>query len=88
MIGTACVVSYYASIMGLTVYYFFASFQTNLPWSVCDENWIGLGTGFDKDMGAPILTCNDSDRNVAFNITDGSVSSISVAQLYFEYAYT
>ncbi|CAG7629273.1 unnamed protein product [Allacma fusca] len=41
MIGATCVVSFYVSIMGLTVFFFFASLQSALPWSVCDETWAG-----------------------------------------------
>ncbi|CAL8128749.1 unnamed protein product [Orchesella dallaii] len=32
-----CVLSYYCSLMAITVYYFVASFSTELPWSVCNE---------------------------------------------------
>ncbi|XP_064091113.1 sodium-dependent nutrient amino acid transporter 1-like [Macrobrachium nipponense] len=37
-IATWAVVTYYVSLMGLTVYYFFASFSGTLPWSQCG-NW-------------------------------------------------
>ena len=30
---------YYASLLALTVRYFVASFQSFLPWSVCEEEW-------------------------------------------------
>ncbi|KAK7081863.1 hypothetical protein SK128_003055 [Halocaridina rubra] len=36
-IATWAVVTYYVSLMGLTVYYFFASFSTVLPWSECGD---------------------------------------------------
>jgi len=35
-------VSYYTSLMALTIYYFIASFSATLPWSICDENWEGV----------------------------------------------
>ncbi|KAK2587417.1 hypothetical protein KPH14_003131 [Odynerus spinipes] len=35
------VVSYYSSLMALTLYYLVASFQSELPWSVCREEWQG-----------------------------------------------
>lgn len=41
MVGTICVVSYYCSIMAVTVYYFFASFAKTLPWDYCDKDWGG-----------------------------------------------
>ena len=31
----------YCSLMGLTVFYFFASFQSILPWAVCNPEWVG-----------------------------------------------
>ncbi|XP_050737516.1 sodium-dependent nutrient amino acid transporter 1-like isoform X2 [Eriocheir sinensis] len=39
MIATCSVMSYYGSIMALTVFYLFLSFNTVLPWSVCDATW-------------------------------------------------
>ncbi|ODM97620.1 Sodium-dependent nutrient amino acid transporter 1, partial [Orchesella cincta] len=40
MIAVLCTVSFYCSIMAVTVYYFFASFLTPLPWSetICENN--------------------------------------------------
>ncbi|CAL8126748.1 unnamed protein product [Orchesella dallaii] len=43
MIATMAVLTYYVSIMALTVYYFIVSFQKTLPWSLCDEAWAGVG---------------------------------------------
>ncbi|XP_045102699.1 sodium-dependent nutrient amino acid transporter 1-like isoform X2 [Portunus trituberculatus] len=39
MIGSWCVVTYYCSLMALTVFYFIMSFNKVLPWSVCDDAW-------------------------------------------------
>lgn len=36
-----CVVTYYCSVMALTVFYFFASFRKTLPWAECDPSWAG-----------------------------------------------
>ncbi|XP_031628888.1 sodium-dependent nutrient amino acid transporter 1-like [Contarinia nasturtii] len=33
------VITYYSSLIALTVYYFFASFASELPWSVCLPEW-------------------------------------------------
>ncbi|ODN04548.1 Sodium-dependent nutrient amino acid transporter 1, partial [Orchesella cincta] len=41
MVGTFVVVSFYVSLMGLTIYYFFASFAAVLPWAQCDPAWAG-----------------------------------------------
>ncbi|CAL8100046.1 unnamed protein product [Orchesella dallaii] len=35
--GVCCVVSYYCALMAITIYFFFASFAKDLPWSVCDD---------------------------------------------------
>jgi len=39
MISTISVITYYVYVMALTVYYFFASFSQNLPWTVYNTNW-------------------------------------------------
>ncbi|XP_055372891.1 sodium-dependent nutrient amino acid transporter 1 [Condylostylus longicornis] len=39
VMGTTIVVTYYASLMALTVRYFVASFASVLPWSYCREEW-------------------------------------------------
>ena len=37
--ATWYVVTYYAVLMAQTVFYFFSSFQTVLPWTQCDPEW-------------------------------------------------
>lgn len=39
IIASSCVITYYSSLVALTVYYFFASFSTQLPWSQCLAEW-------------------------------------------------
>jgi solute carrier family 6 (neurotransmitter transporter, glycine) member 5/9 len=39
VISTCFVTTYYASLMGLTIHYFLASFSNPLPWSECKEEW-------------------------------------------------
>lgn len=39
IINAICVITYYSSLVALTVYYFFASFTSQLPWSVCLPEW-------------------------------------------------
>lgn len=34
-----CVLTYYSSLLALTLYYFVSSFNTILPWSYCREEW-------------------------------------------------
>ncbi|XP_035705905.1 sodium-dependent nutrient amino acid transporter 1 isoform X1 [Folsomia candida] len=37
--GSSCVLSFYVALMALTVFYFCQSFQSVLPWSVCNQDW-------------------------------------------------
>lgn len=54
--------SYYASLLALTVRYFIASFQSVLPWSVCEPEWGD--------------TCIDStSKNVSALVTKFSTSA-------------
>ncbi|XP_053988540.1 sodium-dependent nutrient amino acid transporter 1-like [Hylaeus volcanicus] len=39
--AATCVVSYYCALMALTLYYLAASFQSELPWSFCRDEWQG-----------------------------------------------
>lgn len=49
-ISVFSVVTYYCSLMALTLYYLLASFQSVLPWAVCLEEW---GDGcFDSTSAA------------------------------------
>lgn len=37
--ATICIITYYSSLLALTLYYFFVSFQAVLPWTYCREEW-------------------------------------------------
>lgn len=39
VLSTCFVTTYYASLMGLTIRYFLASFNDPLPWSQCNDDW-------------------------------------------------
>ncbi|XP_021952468.1 sodium-dependent nutrient amino acid transporter 1 [Folsomia candida] len=62
MIGTICVVSYYCSIMAVTIFYFFASFRKTLPWDYCDRSW---GGGFCNENGTLNPTVNTENKTIA-----------------------
>lgn len=64
-IATWAVVTYYVSLMGLTVFYFFASFSSVLPWSVCGE--------WSSD------TCIDSTSNATATEMTLGVSAASLS---------
>ncbi|XP_045603301.1 sodium-dependent nutrient amino acid transporter 1 isoform X2 [Procambarus clarkii] len=69
MIATWSVVTYYCSIMGLTVFYFVMSFNKVLPWSVCDyDHWA------DEN-------CVDAASNASYN----NLSQSSSEQYFYNY---
>ncbi|XP_017760565.1 PREDICTED: sodium-dependent nutrient amino acid transporter 1-like isoform X2 [Eufriesea mexicana] len=68
-----CVVSYYCSLMGLTLYYLAASFQSELPWSFCREEW--------KDECIDTVS-KDSNKDTGF-FADNNGTRRSSAELYF-----
>ncbi|XP_046404052.1 sodium-dependent nutrient amino acid transporter 1-like [Ischnura elegans] len=39
VISMTCVATYYCSLMAISVFYFCASFTSELPWSQCEETW-------------------------------------------------
>ncbi|XP_046589864.1 sodium-dependent nutrient amino acid transporter 1 [Neodiprion lecontei] len=61
------VVTYYCSLMALTIYYLFVSFQSTLPWSYCREEWAG--------------TCVDASGSS--NVTLDNTTLSSSSELYF-----
>lgn len=40
LLSVISVATYYCSLMALTLHYFFNSFGSILPWSVCDPSWV------------------------------------------------
>lgn len=66
--GAFCVVSYYCALMALTLYYLAASFQAELPWSICRPEWQGF--------------CIDAASNGLVPDTQ-NVTVRSSAELYF-----
>ena len=39
LIGTFCIVTYYVSLIALTLSYMISSFASELPWATCREEW-------------------------------------------------
>ena len=60
MIATSAVVSYYVALMALTVFYFFASFASVLPWMVCDPSWADMSRCVDPTTNRSQLETNDT----------------------------
>lgn len=71
LVGTTSVVTYYVSLIAITLSYMFASFASELPWAKCKESW-----GANCVDSAAIIT-NAGDRN---NTIEQAVSS---SQIYF-----
>lgn len=66
-IGTTCVVTYYCSLIALTLYYMFKSFAAELPWARCLDKW---NDGF--------TTCVD-----AVSTSGNRTGAKSSSELYF-----
>lgn len=60
-IGTACIVTYYTSLIALTLFFMFKSFAFELPWAKCSDKWLDV-------------KCIDASTTTTANRT-GSVSS-------------
>jgi solute carrier family 6 (neurotransmitter transporter, glycine) member 5/9 len=67
-IGTTCIVTYYCSLIALTLFYMFKSFASQLPWASCWDSWNDGNT-----------TCISATSTLVVNRT-GAVSS---SELYF-----
>jgi solute carrier family 6 amino acid transporter-like protein 5/7/9/14 len=74
-LATWFVVTFYCVLIAISLFYFFSSFQTILPWTVCDMSW------------ASFSTCYNSSADS--NLTDFNVTGLkSSSAIYFRYAYT
>ncbi|XP_071444225.1 sodium-dependent nutrient amino acid transporter 1-like [Hetaerina americana] len=90
IISIICVVTYYCSLMGLTVFYFAASFQSELPWAKCRPEWNDC---FDSVRNSHGLTTNntlaaekytvDNLTNIPEVIVKNASGSRSSSELYF-----
>ena len=56
MLGTWSVVTYYCSLMALTVFYFIHSFYPVLPWTECDPAWADENCVASTDLGSGNVT--------------------------------
>ncbi|CAL4233823.1 unnamed protein product, partial [Meganyctiphanes norvegica] len=68
--GTWAIVTYYVSLMAITVFYFVQSFSSVLPWTICDPVW-------SNDL------CVDSSGNSSFNKIPNAQSSSE--QYFYKY---
>lgn len=70
ILATWFVVTYYCCLMALTVFYFFSSFQSVLPWTYCDPAW----------ATEACYNSTSTDNVTSFNSTTNMTSS---AQQFF-----
>ncbi|XP_069682879.1 sodium-dependent nutrient amino acid transporter 1-like [Periplaneta americana] len=69
--ATSLVVTYYCSLMALTIFYFIQSFTAELPWSTCDKDWEGY-------------CFNSKKENITDNVTTHPTADYkSSSELYF-----
>lgn len=73
MVAMMAVLTYYCSIMGLTVFYFIASFSKDLPWTKCNEDW-----GDDV-----MCELNEKNETVAKVLKNGTWEITAKAELYY-----
>jgi len=80
-----CVVSiivaiYYNVILAYCIYYIFASFTSEVPWSKCSTDW-----GYSQDISADLDTCWERGNPNSCNISDpvnGSRCEFASAQYF------
>jgi len=70
VVASACVASYYCSLIGLSLYYLLASCQATLPWTLCHE-----------DLQQPNKTCVPSNGNKTDFV--GLTNTVSSSEQYF-----
>ncbi|XP_034489677.1 sodium-dependent nutrient amino acid transporter 1 [Drosophila innubila] len=79
--GCICIISYYSSLLALTLYYLFVSFQAELPWSFCRDDWLNCVNSSPEQNARSLLS------NVSSLITsDNSANTTklqSSSELYF-----
>lgn len=88
--GTICIISYYSSLLALTLYYLFVSFQSELPWSYCRDEWTNCVNSRPQEYVDNLLTgvslANESARNlsgIGIVANDETEKLQSSSELYF-----
>lgn len=67
--ATIAIITYYSSLLALTLYYFIVSFQAVLPWTYCRDDW-----------GPQCVPSNGGNSNNFTNVTDKLQTS---SEMYF-----
>ncbi|KAG8232864.1 hypothetical protein J437_LFUL012480 [Ladona fulva] len=89
LLSTTCVMTYYCSLMGLTIFYFAASFQSQLPWTKCMPEWDNC---FDsvQDIAIPTPNASVAEKYITENSSVTAVVPVNMSglrsssELYFQ----
>ena len=72
------ITTYYMVLMAMAIFYFFASFQTELPWTVCDPVWKSYDVCYSSKLSAENIS-------LLINKTANASSSLmSSSSIYFK----
>lgn len=64
LVGTVSVISYYCSLIALTLHYLFSSMQKNLPWGTCKPEWENCVDS--KPSNSSLVSMNGSKSSSEF----------------------
>lgn len=82
--GTICIISYYSSLLALTLYYLSVSFQSELPWSYCRDEWTNCVDSRPAEYVENLLSTSGisaANATLTTNTTEEKLQSSS--ELYF-----
>uniref|UniRef100_A0A8D8DHG8 Transporter n=1 Tax=Culex pipiens TaxID=7175 RepID=A0A8D8DHG8_CULPI len=71
LVGTTSVVTYYVSLIAITLSYMFASFASELPWAKCEGSW------GEHCVDSSAIIAHAGDRNKTVE------QAVSSSQIYF-----
>lgn len=77
MCSSVALMTYYSSLMAVTLFFLIASFSPELPWAKCREEWV------DYCIDSSGKVNNYSIGNGAFGESIREEKRISSAELYF-----
>ena len=69
-LSTLYVMTYYCALIAVTIFYLFSSFQSVLPWTICQPEWVASFGCYNSS----------SEQSTAHAVVNGSLSS---SALYF-----
>ena len=77
-VANGLITTYYTVLIAMAIFYFFASFQTELPWTVCDPEWKSYDVCYSSKLSAENIS-------LLINKTANASSSLmSSSSIYFK----